>query len=127
MIEQGTLDRIVERVNGLEPDVIVPAKGLSGGIYPITATLMTPEVHAIFDDEPFIHVSTSGGAEPGCAAALAVLEIVEAPGFLDHVVALGARFEAGLAGLPFTLRRLGIVAIGSTMTAELCVAEIGFY
>jgi hypothetical protein len=25
------------------------------------------------------------------------------------------------------LRRLGIVAIGSTMTAELCVAEIGFY
>jgi acetylornithine/succinyldiaminopimelate/putrescine aminotransferase len=93
----------------LDPDVIVTAKGLSGGIYPITATLMTPEVHAIFDEEPFIHVSTSGGAEPGCAAALAMLEIVESPGFLDHLATLGERFEAGLSDLPFTLRRLGMM------------------
>ena len=93
----------------LEPDAVVTAKGLSGGIYPITATLMTPALHRIFDEQPFIHVSTAGGAEPGCAAALAMLEIVEAPGFLEHVTALGKRFEAGLSGLPFALRRLGLM------------------
>jgi putrescine aminotransferase len=94
---------------GLDPDVIVTAKALSGGVYPITATLMTPAVHAIFDEEPFIHISTAGGAEPGCAAALAVLDIVEAPGFLDRVTALGERFAAGLGDMPFALRRLGMM------------------
>ncbi len=79
----------------LEPDVLVTAKALSGGVYPITATLMTPEVHAIFDDEPFIHISTAGGAEPGCAAALAVLDIIEAPGFLEHVTELGEQVCRG--------------------------------
>lgn len=94
---------------GLEPDVIVTAKALSGGVYPITATMMTPSVHRVFDEHPFIHVSTAGGAEPGCAAALAVLDVVEAPGFLDRVAALGDRFDAGLADLPFTVRRLGMM------------------
>ncbi len=93
----------------LEPDMVVTAKGLSGGVYPITATLMTPSVHRIFDEEPFIHVSTAGGAEPGCAAALAVLDLIEAPGFLDRVGVLGERFASGLAGLPFRLRRLGMM------------------
>ena len=50
-----------------------------------------------------------GGAEPGCAAGLAVLDIVEAPEFLDHVVALGERFEHGFRGMPFELRRLGMM------------------
>jgi acetylornithine/succinyldiaminopimelate/putrescine aminotransferase len=93
---------------GVVPDLLVTGKGLSGGVYPITATLMTAEVHAFFDREPFVHVSTFGGAELGCVAALATLDVVESPGFLEHVVALGERFEAGFAGLPFTLRRKGL-------------------
>ena len=94
---------------GLEPDVVVTGKGLSGGIYPISATLMTRELHAVFDDHPFSHISTFGGAEPGCAAGLTVLEIVQNPGFLTHVNDLGARFGIGLAGMPFTVRRLGMM------------------
>ncbi len=93
---------------GVVPDVVVTGKGLSGGIYPITATLMTRELHQLFEREPFIHISTFGGAEPGCAAALAVLDIVEAPGFLDRVMALGHRFEEGFAGAPFAVRRRGL-------------------
>lgn len=93
----------------VQPDVLVTGKGLSGGVYPITATLMTRELHAVFDDHPFAHVSTFGGAEPGCAAALAVLEVVEAPGFLERVEALGRRFEERFAGAPFALRRLGMM------------------
>jgi len=92
----------------LEPDVVVTGKGLSGGIYPIAATLMTRDLHAVFDDHPFIHISTFGGAELGCAAATAVLDLVEAPGFLARVVALGERFERGLSGASFGLRRRGM-------------------
>ena len=91
----------------LEPDVVVTGKGLSGGVYPITATMMTKGLHAVFDEHPFSHISTFGGAEPGCAAALEVLDIIEEPGFLSRVEDLGRRFEDGLAGMPFIVRRLG--------------------
>lgn len=94
---------------GLEPDLVVTGKGLSGGIYPITATLMTAALHSVFERHPFVHISTFGGAEPGCAAGLAVLDILERPSFLTHVEAIGERLAAGLDGLPFEVRRLGMM------------------
>ena len=93
----------------LVPDLLVTGKALSGGLYPITATLMKPEVHAFFDERPFVHVSTFGGAELGCATAIAALDVVEAPGFLARVNELSDRLAAGLEGLPFTLRRRGLM------------------
>jgi len=101
----------------LAPDVVATGKGLSGGVYPITATLMTEAVHRVFDDHPFVHISTFGGAEPGCAAALAVLDVVEAPGFLERVEVLGARLEHAFAGLPFEVRRRGLM-MGLKFDAE---------
>jgi len=95
--------------DGLEPDLLVTGKGLSGGVYPISATMMTAPLLAFFEDHPFVHISTFGGAEPGCRAGIAVLDVVEAPGFLDRVNGLGERFERGLAGLPFELRRAGMM------------------
>ncbi len=102
---------------GIEPDVLVTGKGLSGGIYPMSATLMTREVHAFFDDLPFVHLSTFGGSDIGCAAATAVLDIVEEPGFLDRVGALGDRFAKAFADLPFTVRQRGLM-MGFKFDAE---------
>ncbi len=119
--------------DGLAPDVLVTGKGLSGGIYPITATLMTRELHAFFDDHPFVHVSTFGGAELGCVAALTVLDIVEEPGFLEQVRALGERFAAGFAGLPFQVRRRGLFmgfkfpAAGAGMVAAKMLFDAGIF
>ncbi len=118
--------------DGAEPDIVVTGKGLSGGLVPITAALMTREVHAFFDEHPFVHISTFGGAELGCAAALAVLDIVEAPGFLDRVEVVGARIEQGLAGLPLEVRRRGLFmglkfadpAGGMTATQQVIPAGI---
>lgn len=93
----------------VEPDVVVTAKGLSGGIYPISATLMVSDLHRVFDSHPFVHISTFGGAEPGCAAALATLDIVGGDGFLSRVAELSERFRSGLTGLPFDLRRRGLM------------------
>ena len=94
---------------GLAPDVVVTGKGLSGGIYPISATLMTAELHHFFDDHPFIHISTYGGAELGCVAAQTVLDIIEEPGFLDRVEALSDRFAKGMADGPFEIRCQGLM------------------
>jgi acetylornithine/succinyldiaminopimelate/putrescine aminotransferase len=102
---------------GVRPDVIVTGKGLSGGVYPIAATLMTRELQAFFDEHPFIHISTFGGADLGCAAALAVLDLLEAEGLCQRVTRLSERFGEELAGLPFTLRRRGLM-MGLAFPAE---------
>ena len=104
------------------PDAIIAGKGLSGGIYPITATLLSREMHEVLDSEanPFVHISTFGGAELGCVAAQAVLDIVGEPGFLDHVGALSERFADAFDALPFELRRRGLfmgLRFGSEMEA----------
>jgi len=71
--------------------------------------LMRAELLTFFERHPFAHISTFGGAEPGCAAALSVLDQIEAPDFLPRVRALGERFERGLMGASFTLRRRGMM------------------
>ena len=81
------------------PDIIVTGKGLSGGIYPITATIYREHLNRFIHANPFIHISTFGGAGVGCYVALEVLEILEEPGFLEHVNQMATLFKRGFAGL----------------------------
>ena len=65
--------------HGIEPDVLVTAKGLSGGVYPIAAVLLSERSGAWLREDGFGHISTFGGAELGCLAALKTLEITLRP------------------------------------------------
>ncbi len=67
------------------PDIVVSGKGLSGGIYPISATCFKKRYEEVFRKDPFIHISTFGGSETGCYAALKVLEIVTEKKFLANI------------------------------------------
>jgi acetylornithine/succinyldiaminopimelate/putrescine aminotransferase len=98
------------------PDIMVIGKGLSGGIYPITATCFRAELEAVFHPDPFIHISTFGGAEVGCPVALKVLEISSQPAFLQHVQELAGVFAEGFERLRerhprllVRLRQLGLM------------------
>jgi len=84
---------------GVVPDILVTAKGLSGGLYPIAATCLRPHLIDVFQPDPFIHVSTFGGAELGCTVALAVLDIVGAPEFATRVQRRARWYERELARL----------------------------
>jgi acetylornithine/succinyldiaminopimelate/putrescine aminotransferase len=81
---------------GVAPDILVIGKGLSGGVYPIAATCFNQRFESVFHGDPFVHVSTFGGAELGCEVALKVLEISSDPDFLRHVRELGDVFANGL-------------------------------
>jgi acetylornithine/N-succinyldiaminopimelate aminotransferase len=45
------------------------------------------------------HGTTYGGNPLACAVGVAVMDIVTAPGFLDHVSRISGRFRQGLEGL----------------------------
>jgi acetylornithine/N-succinyldiaminopimelate aminotransferase len=76
------------------PDIVTLAKGLAGGI-PIGACIATGGSGKLFD--PGNHGTTFGGNPVAAAAALAVLDVIEDDGLLDHVTRLGARIRDGLA------------------------------
>lgn len=84
---------------GVIPDMIVTGKGLAGGIYPITATLYREFLNPFVHENPFIHISTFGGSELGCYAAMEVLDIIQEPEFLPHVRAMADLFAVGFAEL----------------------------
>ena len=81
---------------GMTPDVMATAKGLGGG-FPAGACLATETVGAAMT--PGSHGSTFGGNPLAMAVGNAVLDVVLAPGFLDHVAAMGLRLKQRLAGL----------------------------
>ena len=81
------------------PDMVVLAKGLSGGIYPLSATVIDKKLETVFHGDPFIHISTSGGAELGSVVAKKVLEISSDPEFLVRVNSMSELFQEELEKL----------------------------
>jgi putrescine aminotransferase len=111
---------------GIVPDIIVIGKGLSGGIYPMSATCYREEFASFFHQNPFIHVSTFGGAEVGCPVAAVVLDESSGPGFLENVNELAAIFKNGFIELQKKhpniltgLRQLGLM-MGIEMVNDNC-------
>jgi acetylornithine/N-succinyldiaminopimelate aminotransferase len=81
---------------GVTPDIMMVAKGIGGG-FPLGAVLATE--NAASGMVAGTHGSTYGGNPLACAVGSKVVEIITGPGFLDQVVAKGARFRQGLESL----------------------------
>jgi len=103
------------------PDIVILGKGLSGGLYPISATVIREPLEAVFQPDPFIHISTLGGAEPGCRVATRVLEISSQPEFLKHVNAMANRIKTGMSSLREKHGKFlkGLRQLGLMMALEL--------
>ncbi|MDX2007030.1 MAG: aspartate aminotransferase family protein [Meiothermus sp.] len=84
---------------GVEPDILVSSKALGGGVMPISATVMRPEIAAIYKEQPLIHSTTFGGNPLATAAALAALEVTVEEGLPARAVEMGDYLMGGLAQL----------------------------
>lgn len=91
---------------GVVPDMMVVAKGLAGGL-PIGALLATEEVARGFS--PGDHGSTFGGNPVVCAAALAVLTVLQEEQLVENAARVGNYFMSRLREL---------------QAREGCVAEV---
>jgi acetylornithine/N-succinyldiaminopimelate aminotransferase len=91
---------------GVRPDVMTVAKGLGGGM-PIGACITDPAHADVL--RPGDHGSTFAGGPVICAAANAVLNVVEDPAVLGAVAGKGDRLAAGLRALGLEVRGLGLM------------------
>jgi len=84
--------------DGVVPDVMTLAKGLSGGVIPVGAFVARTEIWTrAYGKQPLLHTSTFGGSEIACAAALAAMDVLEEDGLAENARARGEQLVGGCA------------------------------
>ena len=89
---------------GVDPDILCLAKGLTGGYLPLAATLTTEPIFEAFLGPPeegrtFFHGHTYTANPLGCAAALATLDIFESDRILEGLPEITRQFAAAVESL----------------------------
>ncbi|AWL97511.1 MULTISPECIES: ornithine--oxo-acid transaminase [Bradyrhizobium] len=85
---------LAEQHEGIEADVTLLGKALSGGFYPVSAVLSNNDVLGTL--RPGQHGSTFGGNPLACAVARAALRVLTEEGMIENAARQGARFLEGL-------------------------------
>jgi acetylornithine aminotransferase len=120
------------QADGVTPDVLTLAKGLGGGL-PIGACIGLGDAATALRKGD--HGSTFGGNPVACAAALAVLNTIEADGLLEHAAEVGRQLAGGLSEVSHPLQRgvrgrglwlAAVLAQPLAAQAEAAAREAGF-
>jgi ornithine--oxo-acid transaminase len=88
---------LAEQHEGIEADVTLVGKALSGGFYPVSAVLSNSEVLGVL--QPGQHGSTFGGNPLACAIARTALKVLVEEGMVENSAAMGEYFMAGLKSI----------------------------
>jgi len=88
---------LAEAHEGIEADVTLVGKALSGGFYPVSAVLSNTEVLGVL--QPGQHGSTFGGNSLACAVARAALRVLVEEGMIENSARQGAYFIEGLRSI----------------------------
>jgi beta-alanine--pyruvate transaminase len=104
---------------GVVPDIMVTAKGLTNGVIPMGAVMVSSEIHDAFMQGPehlieFFHGYTYSGNPIASAAGLATLETYKEEGLLTRGAELAKVWEDGLHSLKgephvIDIRNIGLV------------------
>ncbi|MFT5171120.1 MAG: taurine--2-oxoglutarate transaminase, partial [Candidatus Marinamargulisbacteria bacterium] len=81
----------------VQPDMIATAKGLTSGVIPLGALIVSEKIAAKFDDEALPLGLTYSGHPLACAAALACIDVYESENLLERSRTLGAVLSDRLA------------------------------
>ena len=85
---------LAEEHDGIEADLTLIGKALSGGFYPVSAVLSNTEVMDVL--RPGDHGSTFGGNPLAAAVARTALKVLIEEGMIDNAATMGAYFTDGL-------------------------------
>jgi putrescine---pyruvate transaminase len=102
----GRLGQMIasETMFGIQPDILVLAKGISSGYIPLGATMISDEIYEVISrpkagNPYFSHGFTYSGHALACATGLKNIEILERDNYCGHVSTTGPYFEAQLKTL----------------------------
>jgi ornithine--oxo-acid transaminase len=88
---------LAEEHEGIEADLTLIGKALSGGFYPVSAVLSNSEVMDVL--HPGEHGSTFGGNPLACAVARAALRVLVEEGMVENAARVGDRLKGSLASI----------------------------
>ncbi|ACM28019.1 ornithine--oxo-acid transaminase [Rhizobium rhizogenes] len=112
---------LAEEHEGVEADVTLIGKALSGGFYPVSAVLSNSEVLGVL--KPGQHGSTFGGNPLACAVARAALRVLTEEGMIENAAVMGDYFLEGLRSIRSNIVK-DVRGRGLMMAVEL-VPEAG--
>ncbi|PCD67443.1 ornithine--oxo-acid transaminase [Rhizobium phaseoli] len=107
---------LAEEHEGIEADVTLIGKALSGGFYPVSAVLSNSEVLGVL--KPGQHGSTFGGNPLACAVARTALKVLTEEGMIENAAAMGDYFLEGLKSMRSNIVR-DVRGRGLMMAVEL--------
>ncbi|QKK17678.1 ornithine--oxo-acid transaminase [Rhizobium indicum] len=107
---------LAEEHEGIEADVTLIGKALSGGFYPVSAVLSNSEVLGVL--KPGQHGSTFGGNPLACAVARAALKVLAEEGMIENAAVMGDYFLEGLRSIRSNIVR-DVRGRGLMMAIEL--------
>ncbi len=93
--------------HGIEPDLLVCAKGLTCGYIPLGAVVVSEEIASHFDKNALWCGLTYSAHPVGCAAAAACIDVYEEEGLIERSKTQGARVAAALDRLALEHRCVG--------------------
>lgn len=114
-----------EHWGGLQPDLVITAKGITSGYFPLGAVLIGERVTRMLDGVAFRHGFTYNGHATGCAVALENLAIIEREDLIGRAASLGARLLEGLSALEELPAVAQARGFGLMAGLELNVADAG--
>ena len=88
---------LAEEHEGIEADLTLIGKALSGGFYPVSAVLSNSEVMGVL--HPGEHGSTFGGNPLACAVARAALKVLVEEDMIGNAARVGDHLKSRLTGL----------------------------
>ncbi|QFY61484.1 ornithine--oxo-acid transaminase [Rhizobium grahamii] len=112
---------LAEEHEGIEADVTLIGKALSGGFYPVSAVLSNSEVLGVL--KPGQHGSTFGGNPLACAVARSALKVLTEEGMIENAAVMGDYFLEGLRSIRSNIVK-DVRGRGLMMAVEL-VPEAG--
>jgi len=106
---------------GIRPDILCLGKGLTGGMLPMSATLVTDEIFDTFrgPGRTFFHGTTFCGNPITSAVALAALDVYEEERILERVQESAPRLREGMATVAEVLDHSPLSALGMIAAIEI--------
>lgn len=116
------------------PDIVLTGKSLGGGVVPVSAAIVSENIYAPLDRDPFLHTSTFSAAPLAMAAVCGAIQAIDDGGLVARAAELGARLLPAIetivgehfSGTVCRVRGrgllIGVEFTDAAMTADLLLA-----